>query len=112
MEPTPRNQLTVTEEQVRSALCDVEDPEFPTSIVDLGLICGIEIYGGKVRVRITFTAMGCPAMDWIQEDIKARLMLEPGITEVETQVSWELVWTKKRITEKGRDDLLAVGVVV
>ena len=102
----------VTEEQVLNALRDVEDPEFPTSIVDLGLICGVEIEGGKVKVRVTFTSMGCPAMDWIQEDIKARLLQEPGVREVETQVSWELVWTKKRISERGRDDLFTVGVVV
>ncbi len=102
----------LTEAQILNALRDVEDPEFPTSIVDLGLICGVEIEGSKVRVRVTFTSMGCPAMDWVQEDIKARLLREPGVTEVETQVSWELVWTKRRISEKGRDDLFAIGVVV
>ena len=102
----------ISEEQVINALRDIEDPEFPTSIVDLGLICGVEIEGSRVKVRVTFTSMGCPAMDWIQEDIKARLLKEPGVTEVETQVSWELVWTKKRISEKGRDDLFAIGVVV
>jgi metal-sulfur cluster biosynthetic enzyme len=102
----------ITEQQVLAALRDVEDPEFPTSIVDLGLICGVEIAGSQVKVRVTFTSMGCPAMDWIMEDIKARLMREPGITEVETVVSWELVWNKQRISERGRDDLFAVGVVV
>ena len=102
----------VTEEQVLNALRDVQDPEFPTSIVDLGLICGVEIQGDKVKVRVTFTAMGCPCMDWILDDIRERLLKEPGILAVEAQVSWELVWTKKRISEQGRDDLLAVGVVV
>jgi metal-sulfur cluster biosynthetic enzyme len=59
----------ISEEQVINALRDIEDPEFPTSIVDLGLICGVEIEGSRVKVRVTFTSMGCPAMDWIQEDI-------------------------------------------
>jgi metal-sulfur cluster biosynthetic enzyme len=102
----------VTEEQVLNALSDVEDPEFPTSIVDLGLICGVDIEGPKVRVHVTFTAMGCPALDWIQDDIRTRLLQEPGITTVETLVTWDPVWSKKRITQKGRDDLFAVGVVV
>jgi metal-sulfur cluster biosynthetic enzyme len=102
----------ITEQQVLAALRDVADPEFPTSVVDLGLICGVEIEGGKVKVRVTFTSMGCPAMDWIMDDIKVRLLREPGVTEVETQVSWELVWSKQRISERGRDDLFAVGVVV
>lgn len=102
----------LTQDQVLTALSEIEDPEFPTSIVDLGLICGVEIDGETVRVRVTFTAMGCPAMDWIQDDIRTRLMQESGITHVETIVTWDPVWTKKRISEKGRDDLLMVGVVV
>ncbi|MBI1801507.1 MAG: metal-sulfur cluster assembly factor [Chloroflexi bacterium] len=102
----------LTEQQVLNALRDVEDPEFPTSIVDLGLVCGVEISGGKVTVRVTFTSMGCPAMDWILDDIRARLLREPGVSEVDAQVSWELIWNKRRISEKGRDDLFAIGVVV
>jgi metal-sulfur cluster biosynthetic enzyme len=102
----------VTDQQVLNALSEIEDPEFPTSIVDLGLICGIDIDSSRVRVRVTFTAMGCPAMDWIQDDIRTRLLQEPGITSVETVVTWDPVWSKKRITQKGRDDLMAVGVVV
>jgi len=102
----------LTNEQVFKALSEIEDPEFPTSIVDLGLICRVDIEGSKVRVHVTFTAMGCPAMDWIQDDIRSRLLQEPGITTVETVVTWDPVWSKKRITQKGRDDLLIVGVVV
>jgi len=102
----------ISEEQVLRALQDVADPEFPTNIVDLGLICGVEVHESVVKVRVTFTAMGCPCMDWIQEDIKARLLSEPGVSRVQTEVTWDPVWTKRRITQKGRDDLLAVGVVV
>ena len=102
----------ISEEQVLRALQDVADPEFPTNIVDLGLICGVEVHESVVKVRVTFTAMGCPCMDWIQVDIQARLLREPGVSHVETEVTWDPVWTKRRISEKGRDDLLAVGVVV
>jgi metal-sulfur cluster biosynthetic enzyme len=102
----------VTEEQVLNALREVEDPEFPTNIVDLGLVCGVEIDGSKVKVRVTFTSMGCPCAEWILDDAKARLLKESNITEAQVVPTWELVWTKKRITAQGRDDLLAVGVVV
>ncbi len=102
----------ISEEQVLNALREVEDPEFPTSIVDLGLVCGVQIDENAVKVRVTFTAMGCPCMDWIQEDIRARLLREPGIERVAVEVTWDPVWSKQRISAKGRDDLLAVGVVV
>src|SRR5690606_12741492 len=38
------------------ALKDVLDPEFPISVVDLGLIYGIRREGGRVEVDLTFTA--------------------------------------------------------
>ena len=104
--------MSITADRVLTALRDVADPEFPTNIVDLGLICGVETEDSTVRVRVTFTAMGCPAMDWIQDDIRARLLQEPGITHVDTIVTWDPVWTKQRISAQGRDDLLMVGVVV
>ena len=54
------------------ALRDVEDPELPVSIVDMGLIVDLQHRDGIVEVAITFTAMGCPAMDMIIDDVRER----------------------------------------
>ena len=99
-----------TEEEVRDALREVLDPEYPISLVDLGLIRGIEVRGNKVGIELTYTCMGCPAMDMIQDDVRERLLEMDGIDEVEIEVVWP-TWTREDITPLGRKQLKDVGVV-
>lgn len=93
-----------------NALREVEEPEMPISIVDMGLIVALEQQGNTVFVKLTYTAMGCPAMDMIMDDIRARLLQEPGVEKVEIETVWEPVWTPARISEDGRDTLLVWGI--
>ncbi len=98
--------------QLLIALHDVTDPEFPLSVVDMGLIYGLRREGQTARVQLTFTAMGCPCMDFIIGDIRARLLKEAGIRAVEIEIVWDPPWTKNRLTEKGRERLRRVGVTI
>lgn len=100
----------MTSEEVRGALREVLDPEYPISLVDLGLIRGVEVEGTKARIKLTYTCMGCPAMDMIQEDIRERLLKIAGIDEVEIEVVWDS-WSREDITPLGRERLREVGVV-
>ena len=95
-----------------SALAEIDDPEMPINLVDLGLIYGLEAGQGKVRVRLTFTAMGCPASDMIVEDIRHRLLEESGVDEVEIDVVWNPPWSSERLSPEGRAALLAWGLSV
>ena len=92
------------------ALRDVEDPELPVSVVDLGLIVGLEAEAGCVYVKITFTAMGCPAMDMIVDDVRQRLLAEPGVERVEVEIVWDPIWTKERLSPEGRAQLREWGI--
>ena len=65
---------------------------------------------GTVAIRLTFTAIGCPAMDFIMGDIQERLAGEEGFSSVEFDVVWSPPWTKERLTERGRAELRALGV--
>ena len=49
-------------------------------------------------------------MDFIQDDIRERLLAEPGVDEVNIQVVWEPPWTPERITETGRKQLEGFGI--
>jgi metal-sulfur cluster biosynthetic enzyme len=100
------------EQRLLEALRDVEDPELPVSIVDLGLVVGIALIGHRVDVKVTFTAMGCPGMEMIVDDIRERLMRETGVDEVRVQIVWDPVWTKDRLTDEGRAALRECGVSV
>jgi metal-sulfur cluster biosynthetic enzyme len=95
-----------------SALTDVDDPEMPVNIVDLGLVYGIRREGKRVVVDLTFTAMGCPAADFIVGDITERLLREPDVDEVEVEVVWDPPWTAERITPAGRDALRMWGLAL
>jgi metal-sulfur cluster biosynthetic enzyme len=92
------------------ALRDVMDTELPISVVDMGLIVALSQQDGVVDIKLTFTAMGCPAMEFIMDDIRARLLQEPGVREVRIEIVWDPVWTKARLTEEGIEILRTWGV--
>jgi metal-sulfur cluster biosynthetic enzyme len=92
------------------ALREVTDPEIPVSVVDMGLIVALTEEAGTVDLKLTFTAMGCPAMEFIMDDIRARLLQEPGIREVRIDIVWEPVWTKARLSEEGIDIMRSWGI--
>ena len=93
-----------------AALAEVMDPEVPVSLVDLGLIYDVRRTHGVVEVDISFTATACPAMGFIQEDIRERLLAEPGVDAVDTNIVWEPPWTPDRISETGRRQLASFGI--
>jgi metal-sulfur cluster biosynthetic enzyme len=97
-----------------AALRDVEDPEIPVSVVDMGLIVSIDYDAAThaAQLKITYTAMGCPAMDMIQDDIRARLLREPGVAAVTIEVVWDPVWTHRRLSQSARESMRALGLSV
>ncbi len=99
-------------ERYWAALSEVQDPEMPVNLVDLGLIYGISEQDGVVDVDLTFTAMGCPASEFILDDVRERLLRESGVREVRVNVVWDPPWTVSRMTEAGRDALESWGLAV
>jgi metal-sulfur cluster biosynthetic enzyme len=99
-------------ERLWAALSEVQDPEMPVNLVDLGVIYDITESSGVVSVDLTFTAMGCPASEFILDDVRDRLLREDGVREVRVNVVWDPPWTAARMTEAGRDALEAWGLAV
>jgi metal-sulfur cluster biosynthetic enzyme len=93
------------------ALQEVEDPEIPISVVHMGLIVALDYDDGVVDLKLTFTAMGCPAMEFIQDDIRERLLAEPDVDEVRIEVVWDPVWTRARIREDAKATMRSLGIV-
>lgn len=102
----------VTVDRLWAALHDVEDPEFPMSIVDMGLVLDLQKIDQTVYLKMTFTAMGCPCIDMIMQDAHDRLLQEPGVEAVEIEVVWSPVWNKSWLTEQGREIMLMSGVTI
>ncbi len=98
--------------QLWAALSEIQDPEMPVNLVDLGVIYAVDEHDGIVDVDLTFTAMGCPASEFILDDVRERLMREPGVKEVRVNVVWDPPWTVAKMTQAGRDSLEAWGLAV
>ena len=116
MSPHPalpqRGRAISVQERIWLALAEINDPEMPVNLVDLGLIYGLTVDKGRVCVSLTFTAMGCPATDMIMGDIRERLLAEPGIEDVRLDVVWDPPWTSARLSDDGREALRAWGLSV
>ena len=107
-----RQNATPDEVILWQALEDVHDPEFPMSVVDMGLIYGLQRQGNRARIQLTFTAMGCPCMEYIIGDIRERLLREPGLDEVDIEIVWDPPWTRQRLSARGIEKLKRWGVSV
>ncbi|MEH7235672.1 metal-sulfur cluster assembly factor [Bacillus sp. JJ1562] len=92
------------------ALKEVMDPEFPISVVDMGLIYNISQNGNDLEVEMTYTSTGCACMQWIENDIKERLLKEEEVEEVKIQVVWDPPWTTANLSEEGKHKLKHWGV--
>ncbi len=92
------------------ALGEVLDPEMPISLVELGLIYGLKLEDGVAHIELTFTATACPCMEFIREDIRDRLEVEPWIDGVEIEEVWSPPWSTAMITPEGRVKLKQFGV--
>ena len=100
------------EERCWAALHEVQDPEMPINLVDLGLVYKVEARDALVKVDLTFTAMGCPAYEMIIDDIRDRLLVEEGVEEVLVQVVWDPPWSSAMLTPEGREALELWGLAV
>jgi metal-sulfur cluster biosynthetic enzyme len=96
----------VSEERVWEALATVMDPEIPFSVVDLGLVYGVEVTPpGKVRVQLTLTTRGCPLVGRISEDARAAIERVTGAADVAVEIVWDPPWTPEMASEAVRAHL-------
>jgi metal-sulfur cluster biosynthetic enzyme len=102
------------EARLWEALRGVEDPEIPVSVVGMGLIVSLAYVASERRadLQITFTAMGCPAMEFIQDDIRDALLADPDVGVVDIEVVWDPVWTKDRLRSEARSRMRELGIAV
>jgi ring-1,2-phenylacetyl-CoA epoxidase subunit PaaD len=99
-----------TKEQIMDYLQEVFDPEVPVlSVVDLGIIRNIEVDTEGTTVTITPTYTGCPAMNVIEEDIRAKL-IEKGISNFNIKTIISPAWTTDWISEEGKKKLEEYGI--
>ncbi len=101
---------TTAQQQAWAIAATVCDPEIPVlTIEDLGILRDVEVTGARVRVTITPTYSGCPAMDAIRDDLKTAFATE-GYPDVEVNLVLAPAWTTDWMTEAGKAKLQAYGI--
>jgi ring-1,2-phenylacetyl-CoA epoxidase subunit PaaD len=101
----------VTEAAIWAALAEVKDPEIPpVSVVDMGMVNRVAVTGGQVRIEMTPTFVGCPALEIIRRDVTQRLVQVEGVEGVEVAFVFDPPWTSDRITDEGRQRLKSFGI--
>jgi metal-sulfur cluster biosynthetic enzyme len=100
--------------EIWEALREVEDPEMPVSIVDLGLIYGVDVDedAGTVEILMTLTYSGCPARDMLLNDVKCAAETVPEIIEADVRLKYSPEWNVNMVTEQGREALRDFGLSV
>lgn len=114
---TPESQLIREGERAQAknpelwSLLDlVKDPEIPViSIWDLGILQGVCLDGTKVRVTITPTYSGCPAMGEIENDIR-QVLSAAGYPDIKVIIRLSPAWTTDWMSAAGRQNLEKYGI--
>jgi ring-1,2-phenylacetyl-CoA epoxidase subunit PaaD len=92
-------------------LQSIPDPEIPViSICDLGIVREVSAGDGeRADIVITPTYSGCPAMQVIEDDIRAKL-IAGGFKDVRIKTALSPAWTTDWMTESGKAKLASYGI--
>ena len=101
---------TVTADQIKASLKQCMDPEIPISIVDLGLIYGINISEtNDVNIKMTMTTKGCPLHDTMVDDVKRYTRKVSGVNSVDVDIVWDPPWSMDKISDEGKAMMKNMG---
>ncbi|MDA3646187.1 Mrp/NBP35 family ATP-binding protein [Saccharopolyspora indica] len=80
-------QSAPTEDTVRKALSQVEDPEIRRPITDLGMVKSVSIGdGGAVLVEVYLTVKGCPMRETITQRVTDAVAAVDGVGSVQVEL--------------------------
>jgi metal-sulfur cluster biosynthetic enzyme len=107
--------MPLMEQDILDALRDINDPELPVNIVDLGLIYKVDLAADpdapgmlpkqKVAIEISMTTPNCPAHAIILEQVRNRLAGLPDLSWIDVNLVWEPAWTPDRISPAAQKKL-------
>ena len=100
------NDFLQREEEIVKMLRTVYDPEIPVNVYDLGLIYGVEVSDdGAVKILMTLTAPGCPAADFILEDVRIKTESVKGVSRVDIELTFDPPWSADMMSDEAKLEL-------
>jgi len=101
---------TVNSDDIRNSLKQCMDPEVPLSIVDMGLIYGINVNeNNDVDIKMTMTTKGCPLHDTMVDDVKRYTKKVSGVNSVNVEIVWDPPWTMDKMSGDAKAMMKKMG---
>ncbi|MEC5424079.1 phenylacetate-CoA oxygenase subunit PaaJ [Virgibacillus sp. C22-A2] len=99
------------QEEVLAVLKTVDDPELPSvSVLDLGMVHKISTDKGRIFITMVPTFAGCPALDFIELNVKKAVEQLNWVEECEVHFSFQHQWSTDAITSRGKEQLKKHGI--
>ena len=95
----------VTRATIADLLYQVIDPEIGVNIVDLGLVFGIAVADGGIRITMTLTTPGCPLAGYIEDCIHRALWGLPGVGDIAVDIVWDPPWGPELMSDQAKVEL-------
>ncbi len=101
---------SVNPDQIRDSLMQCMDPEVPLSIVDMGLIYGIDVTDNNdVNIKMTMTTKGCPLHETMVDDVKRYAKKVSGVNNVDVEIVWDPPWTMDKMSDTAKAMMKTMG---
>ena len=100
-----------TQEEVREALKEVEDPELHMGIVDLGLLYGVEVAGTQnedVTVTMTLTSPMCPVGPMFRDAVESKVRSLEGVKSAQVDITFTPPWDPRTMASDDAKVLLGI----
>ncbi len=100
----------MSKEEIYKLLEDVKDPEIPVlSLIDLGVITEVTIERNQVKIEMTPTFVGCPALDYMKKEVED-VLAKNEIQNFSVEVNFKKAWSSDFISPKGKEALMKFGL--
>ena len=101
---------TINPDKIRDSLMQCMDPEVPLSIVDMGLIYGIDVAeNNDVNIKMTMTTKGCPLHETMVDDVKRYAKKVSGVNNVDVEIVWDPPWTMDKMSDTAKAMMKTMG---
>lgn len=97
--------MTVSRDDIISAIKTVYDPEIPVNIWDLGLIYNIDISEKEIVITMTFTSPTCPMMEELMSQLRETVQNIAGEIPVRVELVWDPPWDLSKMSDVARLEL-------
>lgn len=100
---------SVSQEAFLEWLRPIQDPEMFMSLVDLGLIYSVVLNEeGFAMCKMTLTSPGCPAADFLVNEVKNRLKAHSAVKDADVMVVFDPKWDPRTMASDEVKDRMGI----